>query len=903
MKNSLRKYFANMDEYFARNGLYRKMVARDASCLFRAVSEQLYYTQFYHQQVRTDCVNFMRSNKSIFETYVEGSFEKYLERLEDPMETAGQVEIKALSLLHRRCFVIYRFPGGPPTEIKQDGFEDKILLCYSNSKHYDIVYPKTYVPAARACQTLLYELLYTAVFGVDPKDVQAAMEVWNDRRRRNSHSMCSDEGGYDMSDERREEWDIDGNCFIEDDVRIENESKATEEPATFTISYQVLKSLDPNTYRNVEYDMWHFMRRELRKTDYVVIAGRQYYLGDKCQVRLEPKGRYYNAFIQEVGSKTSVVTVFSEELGERIQVSVTNVKPVNAVPACQVTPLTHGGTSEQYPADQDFEVRGRRRFYRKPRGVASPMPCSRAQSSMGPRFQPAAGNMPLIRPAGFHGGPLPPRMPDCDHYRARPGPRPHRGTGSPRRASRFVNRHPFIEPEVSFYHNAGRRCYQSFENYSFRPRVRRHMQTITKECQFSLVPPGAEEVQDMGGAVAFYDIDKGNQSAFPPLMGQPVARPMMAAAAPYWAPSACGTSTVPGEQPDSTSDEDTDDRSNGEEQGEYSGEYVYTAGDAGFENPAVYTAAESTANLTIQEGGSCSTSAQDGAATYSYSQQVVVKSAVISSSQPVAHPTAEIFPATGSSASSSRASDTPPDPEGAFLTHHGQPPAARPGVAAGMFMPYPWHVNEMAEVVGVAAPPPLSCDPNGNDLPEDYKVLQYYYNIGVQSYLHSMVHANQVYHHHGAENHYQPYHGNMMEHGALESLSDPTTGGHHSQPDSQAPGPPLSLDTPPAAPPGQVLYPLLQDSRSMSMPFLPHVYEPYVAPVASPPPTYHYITTWIPGGHGQQPWPHAHPHHTHTHPHPHPHPIDYGPLPPQHLPRSPHNTHAHLTHHLPPSSV
>lgn len=35
------------------------------------------------------------------------------------------------------------------------------------------------------------------------------------------------------------------------------------------------------------------------------------------QVRLEPKGKYYNAFIQEVGTQTSAVTVFIEELGEK----------------------------------------------------------------------------------------------------------------------------------------------------------------------------------------------------------------------------------------------------------------------------------------------------------------------------------------------------------------------------------------------------------------------------------------------------------------------------------------------------------------------------------------------------------------------------------------------------------
>lgn len=48
-------------------------------------------------------------------------------------------------------------------------------------------------------------------------------------------------------------------------------------------------------------------------------------------------------------------------------------------------------------------------------------------------------------------------------------------------------------------------------------RVRRHMQTIAKECQFSLVPSGVDEMPDMGTPVTFYDIDKGSQTAFPPL--------------------------------------------------------------------------------------------------------------------------------------------------------------------------------------------------------------------------------------------------------------------------------------------------------------------------------------------------------------------------------------------------
>ena len=46
MQKGLKKYFVNMDEYLASLGLYRKMLARDASCLFRAVSEQVMLINF-----------------------------------------------------------------------------------------------------------------------------------------------------------------------------------------------------------------------------------------------------------------------------------------------------------------------------------------------------------------------------------------------------------------------------------------------------------------------------------------------------------------------------------------------------------------------------------------------------------------------------------------------------------------------------------------------------------------------------------------------------------------------------------------------------------------------------------------------------------------------------------------
>nr|XP_055035671.1 putative bifunctional UDP-N-acetylglucosamine transferase and deubiquitinase ALG13 isoform X5 [Misgurnus anguillicaudatus] len=852
MQKALKKYFVNMDEYLASIGLYRKMMARDASCLFRAVSEQLYFSQNYHPRIRKECVNYMRANRCNFEPFVEGSFEKYLERLEDPKETAGQVEINALSLLYRRCFVIYRYPGKPPMEIADEENLLKIMLCCSNNGHYDIVYPKNYPVDAAVCQALLYELLYTRVLGVEEDELQAALEGFRGggRRYRNSHSMCSEDAGYDAPDERtqREEWEPSGQNRSEDKAKAGVEDqKVAEGSSKLALPYKVLKALEPELYRNVEFDVWQDGRKELQKTDYMVFAGRQYFLGDKCQVRLDPKGKYYNAFIQEVGTHTTAVTVFIEELGEKHLVPLTNLKPVNPVPAWNITPSRKGNSynhQEQYAGELDPEMRGRRRFFRKSRGKEMLMAVSysRPQPGLPPRLQPAPGNIHPIRSPGLHGPAPPPAGLAYEHYRPHPPPRPPRGYGPPRSSARFLNRHHFIGPEMAYYPGPSKRCYQSFDNYSYRSRrSRRQMHSLNKEC-LSCVPEPGEETQDMEGSITFYEIEETDESAFTPIPGQAVPSAMVAGATAYWVPRVPSPIPPSGKQPMTSSEEDPDERSTAGDQGEYSEEYIYATAEAGFQSPSVYAAAaESTTNLTIQEGGSRAGSPQEGVATYSYSQQVVVKSSVISSSQPINSAPAAIF-TSNSSPSSSGSSQTPPNPlqPNGILTS-GQPPPQNVLV--------PWFMNELGEPVAMAPPPPYSYDPNGGDLPRDYKVLQYYYNLGVQwyqqTYWNSVVHMQQVYPQPGTDAQYQAYQSTVPDHTVPQAYPEPVR--TCPQGDASSNGTPLVMEPPPQVIPGTVFYPMVQEQ--CGQPPLHPTYEPYV-PVLST--TYHYLTPWTPGA-GQHP--------------------------------------------------
>uniref|UniRef100_A0A4W4GWP4 ubiquitinyl hydrolase 1 n=1 Tax=Electrophorus electricus TaxID=8005 RepID=A0A4W4GWP4_ELEEL len=851
MQKALKKYFVNMDEYLASICLYRKMMARDASCLFRAVSEQLYYSQNYHQKIRKDCVNFMRANRCNFEPFVEGSFEKYLERLEDPKETAGQVEIKALSLLYKRCFIIYRYPGKPATEIGEDNVA-KILLCCSNNGHYDIVYPRTYPVNAAMCQSLLYELLYTCVLGVEEDDLHVALDGFRGcgRRYRASLSVCSEDAGYDTPEDRgsREEWELNCQSRSEDKSRFGvDDPKAADGLVKLTLPYKVLKALDPEVYRNVEFDVWHDGRKELQKTDYMVFAGRQYFLGDKCQVRLDPKGKYYNAFIQEVGTHPSAVTVFIEELGEKHLVSLTNLKPVNPVPAWNITPSRKGSSyshAEQYPGELDAELRGRRRFLKKARNLAP------------------------MRAPGVHGHAPPPAGLAFDHYRPHPAPRPPRGYGPPRNSTRFLNRHHLIGPEMAYY---PKRCYQAFDNYSFKSRrSRRQMHSMNKECQFSFVPEPGEEAPDMEGTITFYEMEEADENAFSPVPGQAVTSAIGPGAAPYWVPR--GPSPIPsGKQPVTSSEEDPDERSTTGDHGSIHSFSLY----AGFQSPSVYAATEASANLTIQEGSSRAGSPQEGVATYSYSQQVVVKSAVISSSQPVSSAPAAIF--TSSPSSSTGSSQSPPNTL--------QP---SPMILSMQFPPSsPWFVNEMGEPVAVAPPPPYSYDPNGNDLPRDCKILQYFFNLGVQtyqqSYWHSMVHMQQVSQAPVGDAQFQSYQpaaaAPSPDHTVPQVYPEPARSCPHPQGEMPSNGTTLAMEPPTAPAPGTIFYPLVQEQ--CSQPPLHPAYEPYV-PVLST--TYHYLTPWNPG-----PLPHTR---LHTHasycPSSHPH-VNYITTP------------THPTHYVPPT--
>ncbi|XP_052529543.1 putative bifunctional UDP-N-acetylglucosamine transferase and deubiquitinase ALG13 [Tympanuchus pallidicinctus] len=774
MQKGWKKYFGQkslsevtMDEYLGSLGLYRKLTAKDASCLFRAISEQLFLCQIHHMEVRKACVSFMRQNQRNFESYVEGSFEKYLERLGDPKESAGQLEISALSVIYNRDFILYRYPGRPPTYATDNGFEDKILLCCSGNGHYDSVYTKQFQANAAICQAVLYEILYKDVFLMDEEELRSAVEMFRSGSKKNRNSGCveSEDTNFDClhekvprnpSGKRGDDWEgNDTDNPVEDKFRQgTEEAKTPENSSKMPFPYKVLKALDPEIYRNVEFDVWLDSRKELQKTDYMVFAGRQYYLGDKCQVRLDPGGKYYNAHIQEVGQDGNTVTVFIEELAEKHTVPLANLKPVTQVApvlAWNVVPSRKGGSYQKvaggYFSGIEMDVKTRKRLLKKVRGkeVFMTMAYSRGQPVLPPRLQhgvPSGRSPPVHCSQG--GGNMAPYGP---YHPQNPPQRHNRGFGMPRGSARFINRHNMVGPQIAFYPSPGKRCYQSYDSFSCRSRSysrsRRQMQCVNKECQYGFVPENGEEPQGSEETITFYEIEEGDETSFPALAGQGSPTAIVHSPAGFWVARRGPNSVPANKQPLNPSEEDVGETS---ENGKFHEEYLYAPPDPDCETAAVFSSAEPTANL---EEGPLAVSPQDGVASYSYPQKVMVNSAVIATSAGVNAAPPTVFSSNSASTQASVTTAVPPQtaiqPVLISPTSVGRPVPVSS-------LPFPIYsaplppANEMGEAGAI--PPPYSCDPSGNDLPRDTKVLQYYFNLGLQyyhqSYWHSMVYVQPV---------------------------------------------------------------------------------------------------------------------------------------------------------------
>ncbi|XP_047493885.1 uncharacterized protein LOC125042363 isoform X2 [Penaeus chinensis] len=368
--------FDPFDEWLETQGLYRKQVARDGSCLFRAVAEQVIMSQTEHVRVRSMCLEYMMLYKEDFQPFLDIPLDHHVFNLQDVREWGGHTEILAMSRLFKVDFLIYQGIGRAPCKATDYDHPRTLMLSFTNGNHYDIVYKKDHASSRGFCQSVVYDILYSRVFKL--KDVRLAVDTMlHDKEyatlRRDSANSAElkeigalvekilgtsvsrdnsqDEGDKNTSTEERHSLED----IHPDDV------KGLLAHGIPPFPYKVAKSLDPDIYRNIEYDAWNTVRREAR---YGPFDSNGFQAGVKVLIKLEllpnrqevedlrkahiatrqgsgegsmgkateERVDVYRGHIQEMSENKGPVDVYIEEIGSRLKVPYDSLEKVPPSP-------------------------------------------------------------------------------------------------------------------------------------------------------------------------------------------------------------------------------------------------------------------------------------------------------------------------------------------------------------------------------------------------------------------------------------------------------------------------------------------------------------------------------------------------------------------------------------------
>lgn len=86
-------------------------ICKDGNCLFRAISDQLYNNELFHQDIRRRLVDFIAREETHFQPFVEGELVgDYCSRMQEDGEWGGHLELYAAAMLFNIHIVVHTGP-------------------------------------------------------------------------------------------------------------------------------------------------------------------------------------------------------------------------------------------------------------------------------------------------------------------------------------------------------------------------------------------------------------------------------------------------------------------------------------------------------------------------------------------------------------------------------------------------------------------------------------------------------------------------------------------------------------------------------------------------------------------------------------------------------------------------
>lgn len=90
-----------VDQYLESQGYYRKHVARDASSVFRVVSDLVFDVQNFHEKLRQDCAAFLEEHAKEYSNEVEKNFYNYVSLLRKPRTHGTLLELRVMARMYK----------------------------------------------------------------------------------------------------------------------------------------------------------------------------------------------------------------------------------------------------------------------------------------------------------------------------------------------------------------------------------------------------------------------------------------------------------------------------------------------------------------------------------------------------------------------------------------------------------------------------------------------------------------------------------------------------------------------------------------------------------------------------------------------------------------------------------
>lgn len=306
-----------VDNWLEALGYYRKNVAYDETCLFRAVSEQLYNIQIYHERVRIDCINYAKKNLHEFLDVVGSEEEliEHIEKLEKHMVICGNLEIQMISKNYECDITIFDASRQQADHIIKKRNSKVILLCLMNEDHYDAVYQREHIVTSGFCQSIVYKLLYENVFEIQNVDDIVQGMLYD-------KTYITTQADLLLDEKLQEQDEIEGEKNVEDP----KESVVSLPLNIAPFPFKVAKAIDPTIYRNIEYDSWTEVRREMR-------LGEWYYgddkliLGTRCL--FNENNETYDCYIQDIIKNENKCIIYITKLAQKKIVNYSDLSPEN----------------------------------------------------------------------------------------------------------------------------------------------------------------------------------------------------------------------------------------------------------------------------------------------------------------------------------------------------------------------------------------------------------------------------------------------------------------------------------------------------------------------------------------------------------------------------------------------